>query len=1509
MKAKTTTIEKIIFSLLMTITLILQITAGDIYAALKDDEIVSSRASGDILVDLKWINAPSGQDQNMTWSDPSNLSNDIQIPKYSLNIHTENTAYDTGKLTVRIKRSLWTDRNGKPITPDSIGIPKAPTAGTDVPFNYVIDENTDEIIITNTAPVPSSSTYSIQVQYKVTPWDTKSGSTGSFSAKVVGEDTNGNSNTIVSEPITYKVITEVKSNDVKKQDPKPMYYWDPTYTGGKPKPEDFDQYRWVSWRIDMGGKSNQPYKVKLTENPGQGGQVYLISDGDVTNHILSGSDYSIQDDGVTIISKDYTKYGEIGPANGDNNSIRVLVKYPKNETTTLTNTIEETVTGLDDSIPHSSSGTGTIEWKDYKFEYKGVESIMKKYTDLGGPTIDLKEYWSKFAVLKAGADLNVTWGMFVSVDLYPGVNYTDGDTYSGEMTDDFVNWQLANTPTNSPVGEYIKMTPDDYEYTSVTLNGESYQIDRNSGQKLFYAKGDKNAPLIKVWALVEGSSNYQLVDQVYSSELSYDNGSGRQVNVSKTFNLPSGTYKVKTTYDNAVDHLGYRMDLNLKVKGDSPQIKKWVADGGDTKRLRIQNFNYYKVFNEDGTLRNKKTESDYKFTSDQGNNTSIKNDDQKLYNEYLDRSTAAVVLLDPAGQSSSSKLAATPVNDTVNHVVNMEYWLYGSDTFQGLSTDEFNQMIEAGWTPPTRDEVVLYDLLPLGMVYNENNEPIVYDINGNADTSNLTTETISNFRGTGRQLVIFKISAKQKGKNYTNTDAVSFPGKGSDGKVTMIKSYGNVLGISGYSLKFNAVVAWENVGYAQNGVNIAAYQVPEDQPLLGGGFEDNGNTDPINKVLGSDGKSVFYDLRGNGVNSVHDTLYMSVQEPINVTVSSASGFSKLVRADEDGELSNYTKQISPKIGTSYTYQLKVGTANNTTMKDIVLFDILEEAENTEGHSGETSWKGTFDSITLEYAIHSGIKPVVYYSTKTGLSYNGLDANSLNNGDWTTTEPTDKTKITAVAIDLRTAEDGSNYVLPNSTETKVLIHMKAPDVMPKGINAYNRASYQFTQIDSTGNTSSSISIGSRDTVKLYQEVTQKTVTKVWDDDDNNDGKRPDKIDVQLYANGIEYGSPVEVSEATEWKYTWNDLPKLTSANGSEVLYTVKEIEVPVVYDVAYSEDTFTITNTHIPEKTEKTVTKLWDDNDDQDGKRPESILVQLYGDGNVYGEPVTVNSLDEWEYTWKDLPKYINGREINYSAMELNVPDGYHVSYSEDTFTITNQHNREEISETVIKLWDDNNNQDGKRLDKIFVQLISDDSLYGEPVELNEENGWRYTWENLPKYDEARKINYTAVEVGDPGEYQVSYSEDTFIITNSYSSKYTSRTVVKSWEDDNDLEKKRPSQIKVQLYANDIAYGEPIELNEGNDWRYTWENIPMENREGEIIYTLKEIGNIEEYTTEYEDFIIINTHKVSSNSPTPPTTNNPPFTGDMNYSIIYLTLIIASSAIIIRQLHLKNKKLK
>ncbi|MDQ8817479.1 Cna B-type domain-containing protein, partial [Streptococcus ruminantium] len=92
------------------------------------------------------------------------------------------------------------------------------------------------------------------------------------------------------------------------------------------------------------------------------------------------------------------------------------------------------------------------------------------------------------------------------------------------------------------------------------------------------------------------------------------------------------------------------------------------------------------------------------------------------------------------------------------------------------------------------------------------------------------------------------------------------------------------------------------------------------------------------------------------------------------------------------------------------------------------------------------------------------------------------------------------------------------------------------------------------------------------------------------------------------------------------------------------------------------------------QTSLTVTKVWKDNNNQDGKRPGSIQVQLYANGEKLGEPVTLTADNKWTHTWTGLDKKANQKDIVYTVKEVSVVDGYTASVGKvenGNITITN----------------------------------------------------------------------------------------------------------------------------------------------------------------------------------------------------------------------------------------------
>lgn len=385
-------------------------------------------------------------------------------------------------------------------------------------------------------------------------------------------------------------------------------------------------------------------------------------------------------------------------------------------------------------------------------------------------------------------------------------------------------------------------------------------------------------------------------------------------------------------------------------------------------------------------------------------------------------------------------------------------------------------------------------------------------------------------------------------------------------------------------------------------------------------------------------------------------------------------------------------------------------------------------------------------------------------------------------------------------------------------------------------------------------------GSNITNSYTPGKTSATVTKIWNDAENQDGKRPESITVSLLADGKETGKTVTLSVENNWKQTISDLPE--KADGKAIEYTWTEETLPEGYELTDNSKNGTVTtltNTYAPETTSITVTKTWDDADNQDGKRPESIIVNLLANGEIVAsQTVKADEAGNWTYTFKDLPKYANGKEITYTVTEEAV-EGYETSV--DGFNITNTYTTETTEVKGSKTWNDADNQDGKRPESITVRLLANGEEKDSQTVTADENGnWTYSFENLPKYEAGKEIVYTVTEdaVADYTTEITGYD-----ITNSYAPGKTSVTVTKSWADNDDRGGHRPKEIKVQLKADGENSGEEITLNAENKWTYTWSELDEKKSGKDIVYTVEEIGKTAGYISTVtgnatEGFIITNT---------------------------------------------------
>jgi len=97
--------------------------------------------------------------------------------------------------------------------------------------------------------------------------------------------------------------------------------------------------------------------------------------------------------------------------------------------------------------------------------------------------------------------------------------------------------------------------------------------------------------------------------------------------------------------------------------------------------------------------------------------------------------------------------------------------------------------------------------------------------------------------------------------------------------------------------------------------------------------------------------------------------------------------------------------------------------------------------------------------------------------------------------------------------------------------------------------------------------------------------------------------------------------------------------------------------------------FVGTWTFAADSTTLTGTVIWIDNDSGAGRRPQSVLVHLLADGQDTGISVTVDEAMGWKYSFENLPRFKDGKEIVYSVREDEV-EGY--SNQAEGMNVTNR---------------------------------------------------------------------------------------------------------------------------------------------------------------------------------------------------------------------------------------------
>lgn len=556
-------------------------------------------------------------------------------------------------------------------------------------------------------------------------------------------------------------------------------------------------------------------------------------------------------------------------------------------------------------------------------------------------------------------------------------------------------------------------------------------------------------------------------------------GNTYQMSSTKYIPLPSmttGIRVVNKTNAHSVDLVIY---LNVNII-NSDHVKSVI---GDNEEVLLYNYNTAYLLDNNNEVVDKNNFSsttDY-FSTEQKNN--ISEQDIQRYGKNVYHSGAANRYTKYVGGATNTNKWVNYESDPANRRVKANYTAY---TFEYVDYDPdlfTSEEIKRSKVVNEQRIGTFYDLLPVGVSVDTSTIKVQkMNVNGSNTTSNNkiseTTKNISgigeevnikysiidNYKNSGRTLLIVKANLDEDDSNYS--DYIYVPSSTS----YTAKSY---YIYSGFKLTFTGLYSWDSItDYGSTLHNSVAYK-------SGSGKLSNGYKDDASSFEAFDDKAYFVDLDsdGNSENSLNDTVYAQRTLAFSYNTASDSSFSVGIKTGDMGTYVNGdddNKKITVNAGGYYTYRLRYASQKNSSTDSLVIYNVLEQGESKNSNG---NWKGILNNIDLTNAISKGIKPVVYYSTKSSFNFyeNGKssidselpsDTDLSNTSIWTTVKPSNPKDITAIAIDLRKKEDNTPYVINSEESVSILVTMQAPvedsqEIIANNMEAVNSAWWSGT----------------------------------------------------------------------------------------------------------------------------------------------------------------------------------------------------------------------------------------------------------------------------------------------------------------------------------------------------------------------------------------------------------------------------------------------------------------
>ncbi|MDO5732333.1 MAG: Cna B-type domain-containing protein, partial [Eubacteriales bacterium] len=226
-----------------------------------------------------------------------------------------------------------------------------------------------------------------------------------------------------------------------------------------------------------------------------------------------------------------------------------------------------------------------------------------------------------------------------------------------------------------------------------------------------------------------------------------------------------------------------------------------------------------------------------------------------------------------------------------------------------------------------------------------------------------------------------------------------------------------------------------------------------------------------------------------------------------------------------------------------------------------------------------------------------------------------------------------------------------------------------------------------------------------------------VSVTWDDYNNKDLTRPESVDVTLVRNGVITEMTLSLVDG-EPESAWSGVFEFALKTQGDI-FTIETSEIPgYTISVTGDDEAGFVVNAKYEVTVDAPVSVVWEDYDNKDATRPDSVEVTLLTDGVpsemtlslTDGEPESA-----WSDIFADLPKYKeDGTAIVYSLESPKIPE-YTVSVigdAETGFVVDAKYEAKQDAPVSV-VWEDYDNKDAKRPESVEVTLLID----GVPSEM------------------------------------------------------------------------------------------------------------------------------------------------------------------------------------------------